>query len=129
MPKKKKQQHRHGLSIESVPRTLFVCVRDRHGKGQSCAGSGSRALVADAQFILRCEDIGQDELSVRPVGCLGLCERGPVCVAVAGKAALDRKPPRVKKRNQRGNKSVLVTIEVEPRDLRPMLREALLQDD
>jgi predicted metal-binding protein len=127
MAKKKNPQHRHGLSTESVPRTLFVCVRNRHGKGRSCAGSGSRALVADAQAILRGEHIGLDELSIRPVGCLGLCERGPICIATAGSAACERKPPKIRKKNLRADKSALVSIEVEPQELRSVLREALLQ--
>ncbi len=110
---------------EQTPRTVFVCVRDRHGKGRSCAGSGSRALVEDAQEILRSEEIGADELRIRPVGCLGLCDRGPVCAATAGTAALERKPPKIQKKRQ--NAQALVTLEVAPHELRSVLREALLQ--
>jgi hypothetical protein len=127
MAKKKKRAHRPEMSKGPMPRVLFVCVRDRHGKDGSCAGSGSRALVADARTLLERESIGTDELSIRPVGCLGLCERGPVCVAAAGKTALDHKPPKVKKGSRRGDKPVLVSLEVGPQDLRLILREALLQ--
>jgi hypothetical protein len=124
---KRTQKKRHAPSVaEETPRTLFVCVRDRHGKGRSCAGSGSRLLVADAKAILLRENIGPEELLIRPVGCLGLCKHGPVCIAAVGAAALGREPPKAKKRKHRDS-AALVTIEVAPQELRSVLREALLQ--
>jgi hypothetical protein len=121
---KKRKAARRNPSAETPPRTLFICVRDRHGKGQSCAGSGSLLLLTQAKALLHQEQIPPEELSVRPVGCLGLCERGPVCVAVAGDAARERKPPKGKKRKAQ---SMLVSIQVAPSELRTALREALLQ--
>lgn len=121
---KKRKLLRRDPSEETPPRTLFVCVRDRHGKGQSCAGSGSRLLLTQAKELLHEEQIPPEELAVRPVGCLDLCERGPICIAVAGDAALERKPPKGKKRTAQ---SMLVSINVEASDLRATLREALLQ--
>jgi predicted metal-binding protein len=126
MPKRKKQKTRAPGLAEETPRTLFVCVRDRNGKGRSCAGSGSRLLVEDAKAILLRENIGPEELRIRPVGCLGLCERGPVCVAVAGAGALERKPSKLKKKRRR-DAGALISIEVAPPELRGVLREALLR--
>ena len=79
-------------------RTLYVCVRDRNGKGASCAGSGARALLTDMQGILSAEQIGAEELRLRPVGCLGLCKKGPVLVAAIGPAAAEKKPPKPRKK-------------------------------
>ncbi len=76
-------------------RTLFVCVRDRHGKGASCAGSGSRALLKEMRAMLQREGIAEEELLPRACGCLGLCKQGPVMVAGVG-----RKPPKVKKKGK-----------------------------
>jgi hypothetical protein len=122
--KKNRKAARRAPSGETPPRTLFICVRDRHGKGQSCAGSGSRSLLAQAKALLHQEQIPPEELSVRPVGCLGRCERGPICVAVVGDAAWERKPPKGKGRKAQ---PILVSIEVAPCELRATLREALLQ--
>ena len=78
-------------------RTLFVCVREKGGKGRSCAGSGSRALLQQMQGMLSNEGVPEGELRVRPCGCLGLCKQGPVMVVAEGAAAQERKPPKVKK--------------------------------
>ena len=100
-----------------------MCVRDRHGKGASCAGSGARALLTEMQSILRAEDIGKDELVLRPVGCLGLCKRGPVLVAARGEDAVAKKPGKAKKK-ARG-----VYTKVALDEARSVLREALLPED
>ena len=107
---------------ESIPRTIFVCVRDRHGKGASCAGRGSRALLRTMRDALAAEDIGPDELTLRPCSCLGLCKQGPVLVAASGNAARERKPPKPGKKEL----SPSVHIHVEPDEVRELLREALL---
>ena len=100
-------------------RTLFVCVRDRNGKGASCAGSGARALLNQMQGILDAEAIGKDELLLRPAGCLGLCKRGPVLLAATGKAAQARKPKKP------GKKAAGVYTKVRPDETREVLREVL----
>ena len=102
---------------EAGPRTVFVCVRDRHGKGASCAGSGARALLNDMRAALLAEEIGPEELSVKPCGCLGLCKQGPVMVAAAGADARAKKP-RKKQKN--------VWTKVAPEEIREVLREAML---
>ncbi|RRA47926.1 (2Fe-2S) ferredoxin domain-containing protein [Acidipila sp. EB88] len=119
---KKKQGSAGDTAAAPGSRTLFVCVRDRNGKGASCAGSGARALLKDMQAILAGEGIAPSELLVRPCGCLGLCKQGPVLVAAAGAAALNRKPPKVKK----GKKRLGVYTQVEPDEARLVLRDALL---
>ncbi len=103
-------------------RTLYLCVRNRGGKGASCAGSGARALLTEMQTILRAEDIGKDELLLRPVGCLGLCKHGPVLLAASGKAALEKKPPKP------GKKTPGVYTGVALEEARDVLREVLLPD-
>ena len=108
-------------SAPATPRTVFVCVRDRHGKGASCAGRGSRALVAGMRAILKAEHIGPDELAVRPCGCLGLCKQGPVVRAAKGEAALAKKPRKPGKKH--GSEAA---VRVEPEEVRELLREALL---
>ena len=102
---------------EVAPRTLFVCVRDRRAKGASCAGSGARALLNDMRAALLAENIGPDELAVKPSGCLGLCKQGPVMVAAAGTDARAKKP----RKNQKN-----VWTKVAPGETREVLREALL---
>ena len=72
------------------------------------------------QTILRVEDIGKDELLLRPVGCLGLCKRGPVLVALSGKAALRKKPGKPAK------KAAGVYLKVAREEVRSLLREVLL---
>ncbi len=101
-------------------KTLYVCVRDRAGKSASCAGSGARALLSAMQGILKVEDIGQEELRVRPVGCLGLCKRGPVLLAIPGTVAAQKKPKKP------GKKSRGVYTRVELKEARDVLREVLL---
>ncbi len=103
------------------PRTLFVCVRNRHGKGVSCAGRGSRALIHQMRGLLEAESIGPEELAVRPCGCLGLCKQGPVMLAAAGEAALHKKPHKPGKKH-----GPEVHTRVEPEEVREILREALL---
>ena len=107
---------------EKIPRTLFVCVRDRHGKGASCAGRGARALLTDMRAALEAENIGPDELALRPCGCLGLCKQGPVMLFAAGEAALEKKPKKPGKKKR----SPSVHTRVEPGELREILRDALL---
>ena len=109
-----------GNSDAETQRTLFLCVRDRRGKGASCAASGARALLTEMQSLLRAENIGKDELLLRPVGCLGLCKRGPVLVAASGKAALEKKPPKP------GKKASGVYTKVALKEARDVLREVLL---
>lgn len=104
----------------SAPRTVFVCVRNRHGKGASCAGRGSRALLHEMRALLKAEDIGPEELAVRPCGCLGLCKQGPVMLAAAGEAALAKKP------HKPGKHAPEAHTRVEPEEVREILREALL---
>ncbi len=105
---------------EGTPRTLFVCVRNRHGKGASCAGRGALDLVRDARAMLAVEGIGPDELAVRPTGCLGLCKQGPVLLAAAGEVALAKKPRKPRK----GSPGVHTLVA--PEELREVVREALL---
>lgn len=107
---------------QPTPRTLFVCVRDRGGKGASCAGRGSRALVREMRGLLAAEDIGPEELAVRPCGCLGLCKQGPVTLAAAGEMALTKKPRKPGKKSKPE-----VHTRVEPKESREILREALLK--
>ncbi len=114
----KKGKRAAGLTTEG-PRTLFVCVRDKNGKGSSCAGSGARAVLSEMQAILAAEAIGKDELLLRPVGCLGLCKRGPVLLAAAGKAAQEKKP------HKPGKKAPGVYTRVRPGEARELLREVL----
>ena len=102
-----------------VPRTVFICVRDRHGKGASCAGRGARVLLENMRTILKSENICPDELAVRPCGCLGLCKQGPVMLAAAGEAALAK--PRKPRKHEPA-----VHSRVEPGEVREILREALL---
>ena len=101
------------------PRALFVCVRDRHGKGASCAGSGARALLSGMQNLLAAESIGKEELLLLPVGCLGLCKQGPVLVAAAGEAAAQKKP------GKPGKHAPGVYTRVVEGEMREVLREAL----
>ncbi len=105
---------------ESTPRTLYVCVRNRHGKGASCAGRGALDLLKDGRTALAAEGIGPDELTLRPVGCLGLCRQGPVMVAAVGVDARAKKPPKPRKRDPGTH------VRVAPEELRELLREALL---
>ncbi len=105
------QQHSSG------PRTLFVCVRNRHGKGASCAGSGALVLLKGMRAMLAEEEIGPDELAVRPSGCLGLCKQGPVMVAAGARVS---KPSKPRKKQKKG-----VWRKVEPGEMREVLREAL----
>ena len=114
----KKRKRTAGMTIEG-PRTLYVCVRDRNGKGPSCAGSGARALLSEMQGILAAEAVGKDELLLRPVGCLGLCKRGPVLLAAMGKTPQARKPKKP------GKKSPGVYTKVRPDEAREVLREVL----
>ena len=104
----------------SEPRAVFVCVRNRHGKGASCAGRGSRDLVEQMRALLVGENIGPEELAVRPCGCLGLCKQGPVMLAVAGEAALCKHP------RKPGKREAGVHTRVKPGGLREILRDALL---
>ncbi len=101
------------------PPTLFVCVRDRNGKGASCAGSGARALLSEMQRILDAEAIGKEEVLLRPVGCLGLCKHGPVLLAAVGKAAEARKPKKP------GKKAPGVYTRMHPGEAREVLRATL----
>ncbi len=106
----------------AVPRTVFVCVRERGGKGASCAGRGSRVLLTEARSALEAEGIGPDELAIRACGCLGLCKQGTVMLLAAGEAALTKKP------RKPGKKSASeVYTRVEPDELREILREALIK--
>lgn len=100
--------------MSAAERTLFVCVRDRHGKGASCAGSGSLALLKKMRAMLECEGIAEKELLPRACGCLGLCKQGPVMVAGVG-----RKPPKVKKKG----KGVFTRVDTD--EARDVLRKVL----
>lgn len=106
--------------LDGAGRSLFVCVRDRNGKGASCAGAGAREQLAQMRQMLAAEAIGRDELNVRPCGCLGLCKRGPVMVLAGGPAAQVKQPPKPRKKSARG-----VYTGVEASELREILREAL----
>ena len=106
---------------QDVPRAVFVCVRDRHGKGASCAGSGARALLTGMRGMLAAEGIGPDELAVKPCGCLGLCKQGPVLLAATGRAAQAKKP------GKPGKKGKGLWKRVQPAEAREILREALLR--
>ena len=119
---RKKKAAKELTSESATPRTLFVCVRDRGGKGASCAGSGSRALLTEMRTILASEQIGDDELALRACGCLGLCKQGPVLVAATGEKALEKKPPKVKGKK----KSAAVFTQVADAEVREVLRSALL---
>ena len=119
-----KSKHKDEGAAETKPGTVptvFICVRDRHGKGESCAGSGARALLSGMQAMLKAEGIGKDELALRPCGCLGLCKQGPVLVAATGKAAEGKKPPKVKK--LKGDHAL--HRRVSAKETRGILREAL----
>ncbi len=116
-----KKRKREAKVPTEGPRALYVCVRDRHGKGASCAGSGARALLGAMQGILTAEAIGKDELLLRPVGCLGLCKRGPVLLAAAGEAAQERKP------RKPGKNAPGVYTRVTQDEAREVLREVLCE--
>jgi (2Fe-2S) ferredoxin len=103
-----------------LQQALFVCVRDRGSKGESCAGSGARHLLKEMQAMLDREGIAPRELILRPCGCLGLCSQGPVMVSVPGEAAARKKPPKWKKA-KRGD----VYLRVEEREIRAILRSRL----
>ena len=100
-------------------KTLYVCVRDRAGKSTSCAGSGARALLSAMQGILKAEEIGPEELRVLPVGCLGLCKRGPVLLAASGPEAGRKKPKKP------GKKAPGVYTQIELKEARTVLRDVL----
>ena len=124
--KRKAQRGKIAIGVEP-PRALFVCVRERDGKGASCAGSGARALLADMRSILADEGIGADELSLRPCGCLGLCKQGPVLVAAMGEAAREKKLPKLKKRLKK-KISARVYTRVAQAEVRGVLRDAILHE-
>ncbi len=105
---------------EGDAKAVFVCVRDRAGKGSSCAGSGARLLLAEMRGALAAEGIGREELDVRPCGCLGLCKRGPVMLGVSGPAARAKKPAKPGKKRGLG-----VYTGVQRGELREILREVL----
>lgn len=107
-------------SADAQARTLFICVRDRNGKGASCAGSGARELFKNMRAMLAAEEIGADELTLRPCSCLGLCKQGPVLVAASGPVAREKKPPKPKKRARS------VYTKVAQDEAREVLRAALL---
>ena len=119
-----KSKHKDEGAAEAKPGavpTVFICVRDRHGKGESCAGSGARTLLSGMQAMLKAEGIGKDELALRPCGCLGLCKQGPVLVTATGKAAEGKKPPKAKK--LKGENALYCRVSA--KDTRAILREAL----
>ncbi len=112
--------HRKKSGGDGAGRSLYVCVRDRNGKGASCAGAGAREQLAQMREMLGAEAIGSDELNVRPCGCLGLCKRGPVMILASGTAAQAKQPRKPGKKGAHG-----VYTRVEGAELREILREAL----
>jgi (2Fe-2S) ferredoxin len=110
---------------DADPRTLFVCLRNRHGKGASCAGRGAREMLEAMRSLLATEGLSETDLAVRPTGCLGLCKQGPVAVAAVGTAAAARKPKKVKKKQQ---KKATVFTRIDPADIRGVLQRSLAAD-
>jgi hypothetical protein len=73
---------------------IFVCVKQSRRGHACCAAQGSPRLI-DA---LR-EELAQlggvaERVDIVSCGCLDACEKGPVVVAVGGKAALESRPPK-----------------------------------
>ncbi len=105
----------------ATPPTVYVCVRDRNGKGKSCAGSGSRQLIQIMRDALERENIGAAELTIRPSGCIGPCKQGPVAVVAGPEWQGGKKAPKPgKDTDQRG-----VHTRLEAKDVRGLLRAAL----
>ncbi len=75
-------------------------------------------MLKDMREALAEENIGPDELVIKPCGCLGLCKQGPVMVAADAGVM---KPPKTGKKQRSG-----VWRKVEPEETREVLREALL---
>jgi hypothetical protein len=101
-----------------------VCVRERDGKGASCAGRGARAMVDAMRGMLAAEGLEQ-ELRVQPCGCLGLCKQGPVVLTATGEAAIGNKPEKPKKSRKRKVQGLSVRVKAQSRQaVRDVLRGA-----
>lgn len=57
---------------------VFVCTNQRDGKA-SCAASGGTLVKDELKKLLR-EQMPERRHRVNAAGCLGLCEKGVVCM-------------------------------------------------
>ena len=76
-------------------------------------------MLDEMRAMLTAEGLTEQDLRLRPCGCLGLCKQGPVAVAASGSAAQSRKPPKAKK------KRAGVFVRIRKRKIREVLRDAL----
>ncbi len=77
---------------------IFLCMKTRGNGRSSCGPKGASEILSALREELESRGLAASHIDVRPSGCLGRCEDGPVLLgftgSIAEQAAAPNKLPR-----------------------------------